>query len=198
MPTKKKVQQVAQLTKKLSGSDFALLADYRGLTNAQIMQLRRQVRQSGGEVQVVKNTLVRLAAADAGRTALQPLVTGPTMLILGKGDPVGLIQALEDYRRTTRLTFPSKGGVLDGQSYGPEELRVLATLPPRDVLVAQLLGGLQAPISGLVGVLNGVLQSFAYLLEARRQQLEESPLDGSPLLPLPLERRSDTIATVST
>ena len=76
MPTKRKIQQVGQLTEKLSASDFALLADYRGLTNAQIMQLRRQVKQSGGEVQVVKNTLVRRAAAEAGRPALQPLEFG--------------------------------------------------------------------------------------------------------------------------
>lgn len=171
MPTPKKVEQVAELTEKLSRSAIAILADYRGLSMADMTGLRRRLREAGVELQVVKNTLALRAAEQGGKSALSQVMQGPTALILGYDDEVAPAKALMDYLRTSRLALKVQGAVLDGRALSAQEVASLATLPSREVLVGRVIGGMQAPIYGLLGVLSAVPRSLVWVLQGRLDQL---------------------------
>lgn len=174
MPTPKKVEQVAELADKLSRSQIAILADYRGLSMADMTGLRRRLREVGAELRVVKNTLALRAATQVGKTALGQVMRGPTALILGYQNEVVPAKALLDYLRTSRLGMKVQGAVLDGRALSAQEVADLAALPPREVLVARVIGGMQAPIYGLLGVLSGVPRSLLWVLQGRLSQLASS------------------------
>src|SRR5581483_5893155 len=127
------------------------LADYRGLTVAEMSRLRGRLREAGGEFHVAKNTLARRAAERLGYAELVPYLVGPTGLAAGK-DPGALAKALQEYGRAQR-TFVLKGAVLGSRILPPAEVGRLADLPSREQLIAQVVGGFQAPITGLVNVL---------------------------------------------
>ncbi len=171
MATVKKRETVDELTDMLSKSSLAVLTDYRGLTVSEIGQLRRQLRAAGVEYHVAKNTLVRRAAEKAGYPDIEPMLAGPTAIACASDDVSKAAKALTDYARTSKV-FSIKGGVLSDRVLNPDEIRVLSELPPREVLVAKLLGTAQAPIVNLVSVLGGPVRSLAYVLQARAQQLE--------------------------
>ena len=154
----------------LGRATVAIATDYRGLTMADLTALRRRLRDSGVEFHVVKNTLARLAAQQAGRTAYHELLGGPTALALSYGDEAGAAKALTDYLRTSRLNLPIRGAVLASRVLSTEEVSVLASLPPREVIVGRVLGGMQAPIVNLVFVLNGLLGGLVRVLDARAKQ----------------------------
>lgn len=172
MPTPKKVETVGQLKELLQKATLAIAADYRGLTVADMTALRRRLREAGVEFHVVKNTLARLAAQRAGRPAFTQLLSGPTALAVGFGDQVEVAKTLTEYLRTSRLNVTVRGAVLDSRVLNPEEVHALAVLPPREVILGQVVGGIQAPLVGLVSVLNGLLGSLARVLDARAKQLE--------------------------
>ena len=172
MPTAKKAQEIAELTKRLQQSPMGVLTDYRGLTVAEITALRRQIREAGGDYVVAKNTLLRIAAQQAGVQGLEPLLTGPTAVAFSDHRLAELAKALTSYARTARV-FAIKGGYLQGRPITPAEIERIATLPSREELLAKVVGGMQAPIAGLVNVLSGTLGSFVRVLEARRQQLAQ-------------------------
>src|ERR671914_1421818 len=134
-----KEQVVAELTERLRTADTLIVADYRGLTNAQIDGLRTKMLASGARFSVVKNTLTRRAAEAAGADALLALLTGPTAIafVESDGDPVAVAKALGDAARETRI-LAVRGGVLEGQAMSAEQVDNLAKLPPADVLRAQL------------------------------------------------------------
>ncbi len=164
---------VAELKEKLEQSKAAILTEYRGLNVAAMTELRRLMREQGLEYRVVKNTLTRFAAQELGLDDLEPYLEGPTAIAFSFEDPVAPAKVIMDFAKEHKQ-LEVKAGLLRGKVIQPEGVKELADLPPREVLLAQVLGGLQAPIAGLVGVLNGAPRNLVYVLEAIRKQKEEA------------------------
>jgi large subunit ribosomal protein L10 len=171
MTTRKKPQIVEEITELLSQSKFIVATDYRGLTVAEMAELRHQLRNIGTEYHVVKNTLAKFAAENAGKQELSQLLTGPTALAFSHADIPLLAKALVDYIRISKTTVSIKGGLVEGRLIGASEIRTIATLPPIEVLRAKLLGLLLSPIISLQNVLNANLSGLNTVLNARIQQL---------------------------
>jgi large subunit ribosomal protein L10 len=173
MPVRqKKVQQVDLLTEKLRNAKVAVLTDYRGLTVAQMQELRNKLRTADVEFRVVKNTMARRAAAESGNEALRSELKGPIGIAFGYDDLGAPAKVLADFVRATRLKVEIVGGLVEGRVFGADQVRQLADLPPREVLLAQLLGTLQSPIAQLVATIQAPVQQLVGLLEARKNQLE--------------------------
>ncbi|HZO51040.1 MAG TPA: 50S ribosomal protein L10 [Gaiellaceae bacterium] len=165
---------VAELAEQLRSVDSLIVADYRGLTNAQLEQLRAKLRPHGARFTVVKNTLTRRAAEAAGAEALLALLEGPTAIafVQADGDPVAVAKALSDTARETRV-LTLRGGILQGAPVGAEDVETLAKLPPVEALRAQLVGVIVAPLTQLLGLLTAPLRDLVGLIDARIAQLEE-------------------------
>ncbi len=174
MPTTKKAESVKELEELLSTATVAIAADYRGLTVAELTALRRKLGESNIQFQIVKNTLAIIASRAVGKDAIESLLIGPTALTVSHGDEVTSTKALLDHVRTSRVNLVVRGGILGNKMLKPEELQTLASLPTKEVLVAQMLGTMNAPITGLVSTLNQVLASIVYVLDARVKQLESA------------------------
>ena len=172
MKKEDKERAVADLTERLKNTDTLLVADYRGLTMPQIDELRTKLLEHGARFAVVKNTLTRRAAEAAGTDALLALLEGPTAIAFleSNGDPVAVAKALVDAARDTRV-LALRGGMLEGRPVEPEEIESLAKLPPADVLRAQVLGAIAAPLTGIVGLFTAPLQDLYGLIDARIEQL---------------------------
>jgi large subunit ribosomal protein L10 len=168
----KKVREVDELSGLLTRSNLVVLADYRGLTVADMATLRRKLRDQGIEFKVAKNTLTTFAAEKAGKGDLKSALEGPTAIAFVTADEAAGAKALADFERGSKV-FKIKGALLGTRALSAAEVGRLATMPPRDVLLAQVVAGFQSPIAGMVGVLSGVLSGFVGTLEARRHQLEE-------------------------
>jgi large subunit ribosomal protein L10 len=168
-----KERAVADLTERLKTTETLLVADYRGLTMPQIDELRTKLLEHGARLAVVKNTLTRRAAEAAGTDALLALLEGPTAIAFleSDGDPVAVAKALVDAARETRV-LALRGGMLEGRPVEPDEIESLAKLPPADVLRAQVLGAIAAPLTGIVGLFTAPLQDLYGLIDARIEQLE--------------------------
>ena len=174
MPTQDKIDRVEELKERLERSTITFGADYTRTTVNQMTQLRRAMRDNGLDFTVVKNTLLYLAAEQAGRPQVKEIVQGPTAVAFGYDDPAVAAKTLADYARQNANTFAIRGAVMgDGAAMGPEEVTRLATLPPRPQMIAMLLAQMQAPLSRLVGALNGPVQNLDNVLRARMRQLEE-------------------------
>ena len=171
MPTERKKEIIGELTTILERCAIAITTDYRGLSVAQITELRNRLRQLGVEYRVVKNTLARFAAEQAGKEGLIGIMEGPTAIAFSYDDVVQPAKALSDYVRTSRTPLTIKGALLDRRVLSAEEVQTLSTLPAREVLVANLLSAMQGPIFALVRVLNANPQGLAVLLQARMKQL---------------------------
>ncbi len=174
MATEKKRAVVAELIDMLSRSTIAILTVPTGMTVAETTDMRRKLREVGVEFRVVKNTLARLASKQTGKEALDPLLAGPTGIVFGYGDQVAPAKALLDYGRAAKMDIRIKGGILDSRLLSGDEVRQLAQLPGRDVLIAQVLGTLQAPIVGLAWVLKGNIAGLINVLQAHKDQLEQA------------------------
>jgi large subunit ribosomal protein L10 len=168
-----KERVVAELTERLRTSETLLVADYRGLTNSQITELRTKLIAAGARFSVVKNTLTRRAAEAAGADALLALLEGPTAIAFleADGDPVAVAKALGDVARDTRV-LELRGGVMQGATISAGQVEELAKLPPVDVLRGQVLGAITAPVTTIVGLFNAPLQDLVGLIDARIAQLE--------------------------
>jgi len=158
---------VADIKEMLQKSAGVVLADYRGLTVAQVTKLRVELRQAGVEYQVLKNTMVRRAAEEIGIQGLEVYLEGPTAVAFC-ADPVVPAKILSDYAKGNKF-FKVKAGILEGKVITPEEIRTLADLPARPVLLSMVLRGMQAPLSGLANVLQGPIRKFGYALEEVRK-----------------------------
>lgn len=169
-----KEKVVQDLTERLRSADSLIVADYRGLTNSQLAALRAVLVEHGAKLTVVKNTLTRRAAQDAGAEALLAMLEGPTAIafVEAEGNPVAVAKALSDAARETKV-LALRGGVLSGQAIGEAEVESLAKLPPLDVLQAQLVGVIVAPLTQLVALLAAPVQNLVGLIDARISQLEE-------------------------
>ncbi|AFM39546.1 ribosomal protein L10 [Desulfosporosinus acidiphilus SJ4] len=167
-----KSQVVAEIKEKFQQSTGVVLADYRGLTVAEVTKLRTQLRQAGVEYKVLKNTLVRRAAQEVGVEGLETYLEGPTALAFSK-DPVAPAKILMDFAKANKLkNFAIKAGVLEGKVIGPEGVKELADLPSREVLLAMVLRGMQAPLAGMANVLQGPIRKMGYALEEVRKLKE--------------------------
>ncbi len=166
-----KVTAVAELTERFQNSDGAVLTEYRGLTVAQLAELRGSLGESA-TFSVVKNTLTKIAANEAGLAGpLGDLLSGPSAIAFVKGDVVEAAKGLRDFARTNPLLV-IKGGVLDGKAISPAEIERLAELEPREVLLAKLAGGMKASMSKAAAVMNALPVQMAQLTEALRAKRE--------------------------
>jgi large subunit ribosomal protein L10 len=165
---------VTELAEELGAADTLIVADYRGLTNKQLEALRDQLLQHGARFRIVKNTLTRRAAEQAGADALLIMLEGPTAIafIESAGDPAAVAKALAQTAKETNV-LALRGGILEGKALSSEQVAELATLPPVDVLRGQLVGAIVAPLTQLLAILSAPLQDLYGLLDARIAQLEE-------------------------
>lgn len=172
MQRTEKEQVVTQLAERLRTAESLIVADYRGLTNTQLEELRGKLRDSGARFQIVKNTLTRRAAEEAGAEALLALLEGPTAIAFVEtdGDPVGVAKALADTARDTKV-LALRGGLLSGRSIGSAEIAELAKLPAPEIVKSQLVGVIVAPLTQLVGLLTAPLRDLVGLIDARVEQL---------------------------
>ena len=173
MQKSEKEQVVAELTERLRTAETLIVADYRGLTNAEIDGLRTKLIEHGARFSVVKNTLTRRAAEAAGADALLALLEGPSAIafVESGGDPVAVAKALGDAARDTKV-LAIRGGVLEGVAMSADEVESLAKLPPADVLRAQLVGAIVSPLTTVVMLLAAPLRDLVGLIEARIEQLQ--------------------------
>jgi len=183
-----KERVIEELTERLRSADALLVADYRGLTNSQLASLRVELLKHGAKLTVVKNTLTRRAAEAAGADALLAMLEGPTAIafVESDGNPVAVAKALSDAARDTKI-LALRGGVLSGNPISGEEIETLAKLPPLEVLQAQLVGVIVAPLSQLAAVLNAPLQNLVGLIDARITQLEEGGDTSAPAAEVAVE-----------
>lgn len=166
---KEKQQIVKELTDKIRSSKTMVFADYRGLTVEQDTELRNALRKAGVDYKVVKNTLTRFAAKENGLEGLDPFLNGPTAMAAHDTDPVAPAKILAEYaKKYEKLEL--KVGVVEGKIIDVDGIKSLAELPPREVLIAQVLGGFNAPISGFVNVLNGNIRGLVVALNAIVEQ----------------------------
>jgi large subunit ribosomal protein L10 len=165
---------VDELAADLGSAETLIVADYRGLTNKQLEALRDQLLPHGARFRIVKNTLTRRAAEQAGAEALLVMLEGPTAIafIESSGDPAAVAKALAATAKETNV-LTLRGGILEGETLSGEEVDRLATLPPVDVLRSQLVGAIVAPITQLLGLVSAPLRDLHGLIDARIKQLEE-------------------------
>ena len=166
----RKHEAVARLTEKLWRATSAVVTDYRGLTVAQLEELRAQLRNPGVDYVVVKNTLARRAAEAAGMGVFSEVLVGPVGLALGYEDLAAPAKLLSEYFRVNRR-LPSVAGLVEGQVLDANGVKTLAELPSRDALLSQLAGTLQSPLTQLAGSLKSITSTFASTLEAYRDKL---------------------------
>ena len=169
-----KERVVAELSKRLRDTDTLMVADYRGLTMPEIDELRSRLLEAGARFTVVKNTLTRRAAEEAGTTEVLDLIEGPTAIAFleADGDPVAAAKMLNEAARANDVLV-IRGGLLEGTVVDDAEIKRLATLPPADVLRAQLAGAVVAPLTTVVGLFTAPLRDLVGVIEARIRQLEE-------------------------
>ena len=176
MSREKKVQIMDKLQEIFSTCSVGILADYRGLSAPEMTELRRSLREAGIEYKVIKNTLARFAAEKAGKNELMNFFNGPTSIAFSYGDIMGPARALAEYIRDSKDAIRIKGGFLSDRLLTAKDVIVLATLPPREILLAKIVGGMQSPIIILLSHLATPMRGLVNVLQARIQQLEGSKL----------------------
>jgi large subunit ribosomal protein L10 len=169
-----KERVVAELTERLRSAQTLMVADYRGLSMPEIDELRTRLLEAGARFTVVKNTLTKLAAEAAGTNEVLELIDGPTAIAFldAEGDPVAVAKVLNDTARA-RDVLVIRGGILDGSLVGDADIKRLATLPPVEVLHAQLAGAVAGPLTMVVGLFTAPLRELVGVIDARIRQLEE-------------------------
>jgi large subunit ribosomal protein L10 len=160
---------VEGIKEKIGKAQSVILLDYRGLTVDEVTGLRDQMREAGVEYRVLKNTMMTRAADALGIEDAKDLFKGPTAAAFGYEDPVAPAKILVEFIKKTKKT-EIKGGVLEGQVIGLDQIKYLAELPSKDALIAKLLGTMNAPITNMVGVLSGVPRALVCALAAIQEQ----------------------------
>jgi large subunit ribosomal protein L10 len=171
-----KAAAVAELAEEFRGSAAVVLTEYRGLTVKQLTELRRSL---GGNASyaVVKNTLTKIAAQEAGVEGIDDHLVGPSAIAFVKGDPVDAAKGLRDFARANPVLV-IKGGVLDGKPLSADEIKKLADLESREILLAKLAGAMKASLSGAAALFAAPLSQTARLIEALRQKVEADQNEG--------------------
>lgn len=165
MPKIEKIETVRELVEDIKNSKALLLTDYRGLRVSEVAGLRKKLRPLNTEYKVVKNTLFQRAAEEAGQPGIEVLLEGPTAVAFVHEDPIAPAKALVDYVREHKA-MSIKGAYFDGRVYDAAQVQALSKIPPKDVLIAQMVGAIQSPLSGFVGTLQGVLSGLVYTLQS--------------------------------
>ena len=168
-----KGELVSKYVEKLQRSQAVIVTEYRGLTVKQLQELRREMRNGGGELLVAKNTLIGRALVEAGMPAPESLLNGPTAVAFCFTDVSAPAKALNKFARDTKVLVV-KGGMMGQTVFGEDGVQQLAELPGREQLLGQVVGVLQAPISGLVNVLAGTVRGLVNVLNAHMQNLEKA------------------------
>jgi large subunit ribosomal protein L10 len=169
MPTVQKARTIDELSVQLSRATLVIVTDYRGLKVTDLQTLRGNLRPSGGEFHIAKNTLTRIAASNAGVVGLDALLEGPTALVFAFEDPVQTAKTVSDFVRSSRI-LSVKGGVMGDRAVSAADVEAIATLPSREELQARLVGMLASPMSRTLGVLTGPSRAMVYLLNARTER----------------------------
>lgn len=170
-----KEKQVERYSEKIGRAPVMIWSNYQGITVAEISELRRQLRAAGAQVMVVKNTLMQLALKGTNLPHDPEVMGGPCAVTFVYDDVAPAAKAVADFARRHEASFQIKGGLVGGKIADVAQIRSLATLPSREVLLARVAGGIQAPISGLAGTLAAVIRGLLNVVNARSQQLEGSP-----------------------
>jgi large subunit ribosomal protein L10 len=168
MPTEAKHVAVSELVELLARAETAIVSDHRGLSVADLHRVRTELRGKDISYRVVKNRLARIAAEQAGRPELVPLLSGPSALAVGGSDETALAKGLLDATRPFKVEI--RGAALNGRTVDPAAVTALAALPSRDVLLAQLAGGMVSPLSTMAGLLAAPLRNLGYGLVQLRDQ----------------------------
>ncbi|MDR5709444.1 MAG: 50S ribosomal protein L10 [Armatimonadota bacterium] len=171
MPKPEKVQAVQELRARLQRARGVILADFRGLSVPELESLREELRKNGVELRVVKNTLFGLAAQEEGLRGLEPFLLGPTAVAFAYDDPTVPARTVMEFIRQHRK-LEVKGGFVEGRVVDAAGVRALAELPSRAELLARVVGGVQAPLGGLVRLLTGLQRNLLYALDQIRQRRE--------------------------
>ncbi|MGH2869017.1 MAG: 50S ribosomal protein L10 [Solirubrobacteraceae bacterium] len=161
-----KAALVDEIAEQIGSAEAIFAVDYRGITVAQVAELRTKLRDADARFRVVKNSLSERAADQAGVSDLKPMLIGPTALALVRGDAALAAKALNDVARQLNKVLEFKGGLLDGDVLTADDVRSIARLPSREVLQGQLVGTIAAPITGLVRGLNALIAGIAIQLQA--------------------------------
>lgn len=170
-----KEMSVAQVREALRNAKSVVLADNNGMTVKQVTRLRKELREAGVDLKVAKNTLIRIAARDLGIEGLDKYLHGTTTLAFSNVDETSGAKKIQDFFAKDKAPkFVVKAGILEGKVIDANGVKSLADLPPREALLAMVLAGIQAPLTGVVGCINGLLSGFAYALDARIKQIEEA------------------------
>ena len=170
-----KQRQVSEIRERFDRAKSVILTDYRGINVADMTVLRKQLREAGIEFKVLKNTLVKIALEGKDVDELNDSLQGPTALAFGYEDPVTAAKILSDFSKDHKDNLPVvKAGMLEGKAIDAAGVKALADLPSREVLLAMVLGGMQAPITGFVRASNGIVSSLVYALNAVREKKEQA------------------------
>lgn len=185
MPRPEKVQAVTDIREKLASAEAVFLTEYRGLSVHAIQDLRSGLRASGADYKVVKMTLAKLAAADAGIEGLDEYLQGPTALAFAQSDPVATAKALKDFSKDHDV-FVLKAGYFSGNILSPEEVSKLAEIAPREVLLAMIAGAAKAPLFSAAGMFSSFTRDaasiFSQLLDKKESgDFLEDGVDDSTL-----------------
>lgn len=174
MPSESRIQQVAILREKLQGAEAVFLCEYRGLTVAKITALRAAIRNAGGEMTVAKNTLMEISLREESMPVPDSLMTGPNAFTVARKDPAGVAKVIRDFAKEKgNDALVIKGAILGQHVLGADQVKALADLPSRDILLAQVAGTMIAPVRGLVTVLSGTTRGLVTCLTRIREQKEE-------------------------
>lgn len=191
MARPEKVAVVEEIRTKLADSDAAILTEYRGLTVTELAALRGALRPAATEYKVFKNTLARRAADEAGLPELSELLAGPTAIAFVRGDAVAAAKAIREFGRSAPALVV-KGGLLGTRILTPADVEALAAVEPREVLLARLAGGFQAPLVKAAGLFQAFTRNFAYGLKAYvDQRAAAEPAAAAPEAPAPTEAAAE-------
>jgi large subunit ribosomal protein L10 len=195
MPNQEKVERVAELKARIEGSDALLLTDYRGLSVADITELRRSLAEGGTKFQVIKNTLMRRAVNDAGVAELEALLEGPSAVAFVDGDPVAAAKSVVDaQKKFPALAF--KGGYMDGKMLSADEATALAKLESREAMLSKIAGLMKSEMSRAAAVLVAQQSKFLSLLEAFKEKVPgEEPAAEAELAAEPEEETAEAEAS---
>lgn len=166
MPTDIKRQAVTELAELIRSSSAMAVADYRGLKVSEMQSVRRTLRDSGVQLHIAKNRLLKIAADEADRSELKPLLEGPTALATIDGDEAAMAKALADAFRPYSRTVTLRGGMLGSKAIDASQLSRLATLPSREILLGKIAGGMASPMTSMAGVLAANIRNLVGVLSA--------------------------------
>jgi len=175
-----KSEAVDALKSVIAAQRGAVVASFRGITVAEMTTLRKKLREANAEIRVVKNTMIRRAAEGTPFSGLSESFKGPTAIAFSHGDPVTLAKVMKEYAAAANQKVTLKAGFLDGRTLTDAEVRALADVPSREVLLTRLVSAMNSPISRLAQVLADGPRSFAAVLESVRKQKSEGADAGAP------------------